>query len=108
MVSSQLAGSGGREICSAGIVEFQNEPYLVPKVIGSLYQRGSCDVATPACLLAHQLLSHQPMQQIDRLERAHHHFEAGDPAIVLKRDDVDAVDPDPLNLFFEFEDGAAI
>src|SRR5260370_26121350 len=54
--------------------------------------------------LLRQLLSHQLMQQIDRLERAHHHLEMRDPAIVPAGDDIDAVELDPVDLGFELED----
>src|SRR5260370_11566067 len=53
--------------------------------------------------LLRQLLSHQLMQQIDRLERAHHHLEMRDPAIVPAGDDIDAVELDPVDLGFELE-----
>ena len=55
-----------------------------------------------------QLLPHQTMQQIDCLERAYHHLEMRDPAILAEADDIDAVDPDPLDLVFEFEDRAGV
>jgi hypothetical protein len=85
----------------------QKEPYPVPKVIGSIYQGGGCDVATLAST-GSPVAPHQPVQQVDRLERAHHHFEVGDPSIVRKGDDIDAVDPDTLDLVLEFEDCAVI
>ena len=43
------------------------------------------------------------MQQVDRLERAHHHLEMRDAAVVGEGDDVDAVDLDALDDVFEFE-----
>src|SRR6478736_3933164 len=59
--------------------------------------------AGPIASLLRQLLSHQSVQQIDRLERAHHHLEMRDEAGLVERDDVDAVELDALDLFFEFE-----
>src|SRR5207245_3430961 len=53
-----------------------------------------------------QLLSHQPVQQVDRLERAHHHLEIGDAAVITDRDDVDAIDPDAVDLAFKLDDRA--
>src|SRR3979409_1866395 len=64
--------------------------------------------AGPIASLARQLLPHQPMQQVDRLERAHHHLEMRDPAIVPARDDIDAVDHDPVDLGFELEHRAGV
>src|SRR5438270_969715 len=55
-----------------------------------------------------QLLPHQSMHQVDRFERAHHHLEMRDPAIFAESDDVDAVDPDPVDLVFELEDRAGV
>src|SRR5580704_101528 len=43
------------------------------------------------------------MQQVDRLQRTHHDLEMRDPAVIAETDDVDAVDPDPVDLFFELE-----
>ena len=91
---------------------FRNGPYPVPEVqrqqIGSI-EPCDCDVATPASARCFgQLLAHQPMQQVDRLERAHHHLEMRDPAVVAEGDDVDAVDLDALDLVFEFEHRAVV
>src|SRR3954468_18583759 len=54
-----------------------------------------------------QLRAHQLVQQVHGLERAYHHLEMGDLA-VGKADDVDAVDLDAVDFFFEFEHGAAV
>src|SRR3954451_18407315 len=54
-----------------------------------------------------ELGSHQLMQQIHRLERPHHHLEMRDLA-VRKGDDVDAVDGDAVDFFYEFEHGAIV
>src|SRR5215207_1358905 len=53
-----------------------------------------------------ELLPHQAVQQIDSLQRTHHHLEMRDLTVIAKGDDVDAVDPDALDLVFEFEDRA--
>ncbi len=61
------------------------------------------------CLRPGQLLAHQPMQQVDRLERAHHHLEMGDElAVIAEADDVDAVDGDAFDRGLEFEDDAVL
>jgi hypothetical protein len=53
----------------------------------------------PIVLLLRQLLAHQPMQQVDRLERPDHHLEMRDQtSVVAEGDDVDAVDPDAVDL----------
>src|ERR1700680_3076026 len=48
------------------------------------------------------------MQQIDRLERTHHHLEMRDLAVSAEGDDIDAVDPDALDFIFEFEHRAGL
>ena len=48
------------------------------------------------------------MQQVDRLERAHHHLEMRDPAIVPAGDDIDAVEIDPVDLGFELKHRASV
>src|ERR1700733_12896640 len=48
------------------------------------------------------------MQQVDGLERAHHHLEMRDPAIIPESDDVDAIDPDAIDLVFELEHRAGV
>src|SRR6266540_4024267 len=53
-----------------------------------------------------ELLPHQAVQQIDSLQRTHHHLEVRDLTVIAEGDDVDAVDLDALDLVFEFEDGA--
>src|SRR5712691_3935644 len=56
-----------------------------------------------------QLLAHQPMQQADRLERADHHLEMRDQtAVVVEGDDVDAVDPDAVDLVLELQHRAVV
>src|SRR5256885_12790829 len=55
-----------------------------------------------------ELLSHQTVQQIDSLQRTHHHLEVRDLTVIAEGDDVDAVDLDALDLVFEFEDRAAL
>src|SRR5205823_5429738 len=54
-----------------------------------------------------QLRAHQLMQQVHRLERTHHHLEMRDLAFG-EADDVDAVDRDAVDFFFEFEHGAGV
>src|SRR6266702_6254265 len=58
--------------------------------------------------LPSELLSHQTVQQIDSLQRTHHHLEMRDLTVIAEGDDVDAVDLDALDLVFEFEDRAAL
>src|SRR6516165_3070317 len=50
-----------------------------------------------------QLLSHQAVQQIDRLERTNHDLEMRDAAIRVEGDDVDAVDLDAVDLVLELQ-----
>ena len=45
------------------------------------------------------------MHRVDGLERPHHHLELGDDAVVVARDDVDAVDVLTFDRGFEFEHG---
>src|SRR6266568_1268528 len=55
-------------------------------------------------LLFGQLLAHQPMQQVERLERADHHLEMHDQtAVTAKGDDVDTVDPGPFDFLLELQ-----
>src|SRR6266404_1039630 len=93
-------------------------PYLVPEVLGSeqagKYLVSHCDIngdghdrANPG-LLPGELLPHQTVQQIDSLQRTHHHLEMRDLTVIAEGDDVDAVDLDALDLVFEFEDRAAL
>ena len=63
-----------------------------------------CDAAR----LFHQFLPHQPMQEVDRLERAYHHLEMRDPPVLVESDDVDTVELDSLDLVLEFEHRAGI
>jgi len=48
------------------------------------------------------------MQQIDRFQGAHHHLEMGDPPVCIEGDDVDAVDPDAVDLFLELQHRAVV
>src|ERR1700723_941092 len=48
------------------------------------------------------------MQQVDGLERAHHHLEMRDAAIVSEGNDVDAIDPDAIDLVFELKHRAGV
>ena len=48
------------------------------------------------------------MQQVDRLERTHHHLEMRDPAVTIETDDVDAVELDAVDLVLEFEHRAGV
>src|ERR1700712_4746249 len=52
-----------------------------------------------ACSAFGQLRAHQLVQQVHRLERAHHDLEMRDLA-VSEADDVDAVDGDAVDFFF--------
>jgi len=52
----------------------------------------------------HQLRAHHLVQQVDGLERPHHHLEAGDAAVPAPEDHVDAVDADPVDLAGELQD----
>src|SRR5258706_1073188 len=59
--------------------------------------------------LAGQLLAHQAVQQVDRLERTDHHLEMSDEAwVIITGNDVDAIDPDPLNLGYELQHAAFV
>jgi hypothetical protein len=46
------------------------------------------------------------MQQVERLERPHHHLEMRDQAVVSDGDYVDPIDPDAVDLAFELDDRA--
>src|SRR6185312_12888375 len=48
--------------------------------------------------LPHQFFTHQAMQQVDRLQGTHHHLEMDDAALLVERDDVDAVELDAFDL----------
>src|SRR5271167_8986 len=50
---------------------------------------------------------HFLMNQVDRLERAEHHFELGDLSGFIPLDHVDAVDGDPFQLNYKFQNGIA-
>jgi hypothetical protein len=55
------------------------------------------------------LLAHQPLQQLDRLERADHHLEALYQAtIVAEGDDIDSIDFDPFDLGLKLENRARV
>src|SRR6187399_1807432 len=93
-----------------------SRPYPVPEVLGSeqavKYPVSRCGLngngheRANQGLLPRELFSHQSMQQIDPLQRAHHHLEMRDLAVIAEGDDVDAVNLDALDLVFEFEDRA--
>src|SRR5690348_6181320 len=48
------------------------------------------------------------MQEIDRLQRTHHHLEMRDATILIESDEVDAVHCDAFDLGLEFENGALL
>src|SRR5262249_12569601 len=48
------------------------------------------------------------MQQVDGLQWTHHHLEVGNAAILVERDDVDAVEGDSLDHGLELEHGASL
>jgi hypothetical protein len=47
------------------------------------------------------------VDQVDRLERADHHLEVHDPALVVPPDHVDAVDADTVDVDLELQHGIA-
>src|SRR6185369_2251527 len=81
-------------------------PYPVREISGSegpgKYPVSRCDIngdgRTSHASLFRELLSHQAMQQVDGFQRTYHHLEVRDPIVIAERDDVDAVDPDALDL----------
>src|SRR5436853_7599234 len=81
--------------------------YLISQVQGIFRGIKAAPEAEIASRLR-QLLSHQPVQQVDRLERAHHHLEIGDAAVISDGADVDAVDLDAVDFAFKLDDRAGV
>src|SRR6185436_20333087 len=53
--------------------------------------------------------AHKPVQEIYRLERADHHLEmSNQSSVVAEGDDVDAIDPGPLDLLLELQHGTIV
>src|SRR5579859_3829530 len=76
------------------------------------WRRGSCrwTISFSRASLAsacRQPLTHEPMEQFDRLQRARHNFEMGDQAaVVIEGDDIDGVDHDTVYLGLKLQNRA--
>src|SRR5436305_4002248 len=112
MMFSRQAGKDRRWIwrcaearfLSAATPQFQKRTLSDSGCVRQIWRVFAAEIVS----LLRQLLSHQPVQQIERFERARHHLEMRDAAVIARRDHVDAVDPDAVELAFELKHRPAL